>query len=763
MKTFTKFLKILLLVVLIFVLFFGALDAAWILIPEFKASKKLSDIGSFGHEGYQIEIPEGKTIIALGEASHGNAEFQELKLSVLKHLVETTGVRSFALEADYADGILINEYIHGIGDIADAREAVDMLDFQIYQTQQMVDLVQWMHDYNQTTSDADKLSFYGFDMQNPDIDAKVIADYCERNGITPASGSVALLKEYSDKQAKVSDDQKESFYKDIQSIKENLDITSTDALSIAISCDCVLMAKELAALSDNNYIAYNNKRDQFMAEVVSKISSLEKELGHGAIYITGHNGHVGTKAMYYKTMGQSIKEEFGEKYYVIGTDYYKTKCNIASENGRGNHSFCSADPLAYQAKEFGGMYNIRFQDVLDAGAGETYDLLQKPMNTGSLGESYTTLMKFMPMSHRVSMVVTKAYDAMIYVYKTTPIVILDKLQANNDTTLEGENMTEENAAVKSTEETSTDDKDMFASGIATQESSEKTDENTIADSAFVNNGEIEERCPVTFTATRGDVKYGEYNHGTYFSKTCNMERGYSILLPADYSEDKKYPVLYLLHGIFGDEYSFSGDSGNKIKEIVGNMAAEGIIDETIVVCPNMYAATDPDQKPGFDSEACIPYDNFINDLTNDLMPYIESTYSVLTGRDNTYLAGFSMGGRETIYITLQRPELFGYVCAISAAPGVVPTTDKFMTHEGQLQEKDMKFAEDAIIPNVFIICCGTRDSVVGTYPKSYHELLEANGAPHIWYEVTGADHDNNVIKSGLYNLFKQISFDKSEN
>ena len=324
----------------------------------------------------------------------------------------------------------------------------------------------------------------------------------------------------------------------------------------------------------------------------------------------------------------------------------------------------------------------------------------------------------------------------------------------------------------STEQSGLSKEDMssFATGISTSEDSiegaaideskSESEKNTGMEEGIIIDDTIEERCPVTITANRKDVEYGEFGHGTYYSETCKMDRGYSILLPAGYSDDKKYPVLYLLHGIFGDEYSFSGDSSNKIKEIVGNMAAEGYIEETIVVCPNMYATDDPEQKPGFTTEACIPYDNFINDLVNDLMPHIESKYSALTGRENTYLAGFSMGGRETIYITLQKPELFGYVCAISAAPGVVPTTDKFMSHEGQLSEDEMKFADGVVTPNVFIICCGTRDSVVGTYPKSYHELLEKNGAEHIWYEITGADHDNNAIKSGLYNLLKQIAYDK---
>ncbi len=310
-----------------------------------------------------------------------------------------------------------------------------------------------------------------------------------------------------------------------------------------------------------------------------------------------------------------------------------------------------------------------------------------------------------------------------------------------------------------------EDKVSFASGITDKEEEPTPTPTPAGTSEAVEEkepltDEIIERCPLSVTATRGNVRYGEFKHAVYHSETCGMERGYNILLPADYSEEKKYPVLYLLHGIFGNEYSFSGDSSNKIKEIVGNMAADGLIDETIIVCPNMFAAWDPDQKPGFDAESCLPYDNFINDLTNDLMPYIEENYPVLTGRENTYLAGFSMGGRETIYITLKRPELFGYVCAISAAPGVVATTDKFMSHAGQMEESEMHFEEGATEPNVFIICCGTSDSVVGEYPRSYHEILETNGCDHIWYEITGADHDNNAIRSGLYNLFKQISLDK---
>ena len=135
---------------------------------------------------------------------------------------------------------------------------------------------------------------------------------------------------------------------------------------------------------------------------------------------------MGTNALYYTTMGQNIKEEFGDKYFIIGTDYYKTTCNITNGEGRGDYKFCSADPMAYQAKYFDNMYCINFSDVLDKGAGATYETVSKPMYMGYLGESYDPMMHFMPTSCRVKDKVYEGFDAMIYVYKATPIKVLPR-------------------------------------------------------------------------------------------------------------------------------------------------------------------------------------------------------------------------------------------------------------------------------------------------------------------------------------------------
>ena len=172
---------------------------------------------------------------------------------------------------------------------------------------------------------------------------------------------------------------------------------------------------------------------------------------------------------------------------------------------------------------------------------------------------------------------------------------------------------------------------------------EKTMEKKVKE--FINNGYAGD-CPSEYSEFRLDgVNYGKIDHVTYYSNTCKMNRPFSILLPASYDGEKKYPVVYFQHGIFGDENCIIRDDNNRIRQITANLAADGKAPEMIFVFGHMFATDDPNQKPGFNSKDVLPYDNFINELVNDLMPYIESHYSVLTGRENTAVCGFSLRRR----------------------------------------------------------------------------------------------------------------------
>lgn len=238
---------------------------------------------------------------------------------------------------------------------------------------------------------------------------------------------------------------------------------------------------------------------------------------------------------------------------------------------------------------------------------------------------------------------------------------------------------------------------------------------------------------------------------SYASKTTGTNRLFTLILPPDYTTEKTYPVLYLLHGIGGDhkEWLYGAPA-----EIIANLAASGNAPEMIVVIPNVRAAADdrvPEQV--ITPENIAAFDNFINDLTNDLMPYINAHYSVRTGRENTAVAGLSMGGRESLFIGFTLSETFGYIGAFSPAPGLLPAPA--LDYPGQFSEEEFTIKAGAPTPYLIMICNGEQDGVVHKVAAYYEETLTKNGIDHLYYTMPGG-HDFTVWKNGLYHFVKQI-------
>lgn len=164
--------------------------------------------------------------------------------------------------------------------------------------------------------------------------------------------------------------------------------------------------------------------------------------------------------------------------------------------------------------------------------------------------------------------------------------------------------------------------------------------------------------------------YSTFEYKGYFSNTAGRETGVNILLPPNYSEDKEYPVLYILHGFWDTEEWMARDVVG-IPRMLTELYSEGKAEEMIVVLPYIFTSKELSRCTGMDLENSLAYDNFINDLTTDLMPFIEENYSVKKGRENTAITGFSMGGRESLFIGFTRPDLFSYIGAVCPAPGLV--------------------------------------------------------------------------------------------
>jgi enterochelin esterase-like enzyme len=258
--------------------------------------------------------------------------------------------------------------------------------------------------------------------------------------------------------------------------------------------------------------------------------------------------------------------------------------------------------------------------------------------------------------------------------------------------------------------------------------------------------------PHDFDINKLNVKYGNLKEVSYYSKTTGATRNCYVLLPKNYSDDKKYPVLYLLHGIGGTDSEWLSANPTAI---IGNLVDEGKASDMIVVMPNIRAAANDSVPQNILSQENIKaFDNFINDLNNDLMPFINTNYSVKQGRENTAIAGLSMGGRESLFIGFKELDKFGYIGAFSPAPGLLP--DNKLNYSGQLTDAQFTIPQNSVnIPKLIMICSGNNDSVVWNTPNIYHETLIANKVNHIWYTIDG-NHDFTVWKHGLYNFSKRI-------
>ncbi len=258
-----------------------------------------------------------------------------------------------------------------------------------------------------------------------------------------------------------------------------------------------------------------------------------------------------------------------------------------------------------------------------------------------------------------------------------------------------------------------------------------------------------ELAPKEILQKREGVSYPEFQKYTYYSKTAERDTNVNVLLPAGYDESKKYPVLYILHGYWDNETWMARDVVH-LSTMLTNLVADGDAKEFIVVCPYIFCNKDMPYCTNMDSQNTLSYDNFINDLMTDLMPFIEENFSVAAGRENTAITGFSMGGRESLYIGTVHAEIFGYIGAVCPAPGLVKSTGS----PYNLEDSELKFENDK--PYLLMISASRTDGVVGSNPSYYDKLLTKNGAEHIFHQMSSTGHDHTSVIPHLYNFFRMV-------
>lgn len=254
---------------------------------------------------------------------------------------------------------------------------------------------------------------------------------------------------------------------------------------------------------------------------------------------------------------------------------------------------------------------------------------------------------------------------------------------------------------------------------------------------------LEKQAPLGFDVVRNDIPKGKIDTISYNSKTVGVTRRAIIYTPPSYSKSKKYPVLYLLHGIGGDEKEWLTHGQPQV--ILDNMYADGKLEPMIVVMPNGRAMKD-DRATGniMAPDKVEAFATFEKDLLNDLIPFIEKKYPVLKDRENRAIAGLSMGGGQSLNFGLGNLDKFAWVGGFSSAPN---------TKEPSVLVPDPQAAKDKL--KLLFISCGDADNLI-RFSERTHEYLVENDVPHIYYIEPGV-HDFKVWKNGLY-MFSKLLF-----
>jgi enterochelin esterase-like enzyme len=248
--------------------------------------------------------------------------------------------------------------------------------------------------------------------------------------------------------------------------------------------------------------------------------------------------------------------------------------------------------------------------------------------------------------------------------------------------------------------------------------------------------------PAGYDSRRDGIDRGKMETVAYDSTTVGAKRKARVYTPPGYTGDKKYPVLYLLHGIGGDENEWG--RGGAPDAILDNLYADKKAVPMVVVMPNGRASKDvtardpiPKQSPAFAA--------FEKDLLADLIPFVEKTYSVKADRESRALAGLSMGGGQSLNFGLGNLDTFAWVGGFSSAPNTKPPADLIKVP-----------AEAAKKLRLLYVSCGDKDGLF-RISEGVHKMLDEKKVSHRYNVIPGGQHDFKVWKSDLYH-FSQLVF-----
>lgn len=231
-----------------------------------------------------------------------------------------------------------------------------------------------------------------------------------------------------------------------------------------------------------------------------------------------------------------------------------------------------------------------------------------------------------------------------------------------------------------------------------------------------------------------DVPHGAVAEINYYSKSLGRFRRMHVYTPPGYeANQEKYPIFYLLHGAQDNDNAWP--SVGRAGFILDNLLATGKIKPMVVIMPAGHTSAATSMTgigPGAGRGGAQTSDEFYQDFANDIMPYAESHYRVLTDRQHRAIAGLSMGGAQTLHAAFTHLENFAYIGVFSSGIFGNGTSSWEQSHLKDLDDANLK--KDL---KVLWFSTGTQDSLISN-TRSTVDLLKKHGFEPVFKESTGA-------------------------
>jgi erythromycin esterase len=352
-----------------------------------------------------------------------------MKHRMLRFLVEEMGFNTFAIEANWPEANLVNDYVQtGKGDPAQLLEG---LYFWTWDTQEVLDMIRWMRAHNENPGDAPLVSFFGFDMQFYKVAMDNVVAYLEKVDPDRAAQTTELyrcFRQYTEREliyAQLSAETRTACQANLQAVYDQLNqqqsVYETRSSQVEFAqalqnSNIVLQAEHTNGSGEAGYML----RDRYMAENVAWL--LEQAGPDAKIVLWAHNGHVSTYNADFKPMGAYLRERYGDQMVAFGFSFYQGSFNAVQLHGSLTELSATLPPENSYEHYFHSAELPRFfldlRELPSDSTATTWLLTSRPYR--EIGAVYDTSN---PEEFFSSAIMPRMFDVIIYFQDTSPSLL----------------------------------------------------------------------------------------------------------------------------------------------------------------------------------------------------------------------------------------------------------------------------------------------------------------------------------------------------